>query len=42
MVTLPESGIAARVVERRRDIHRHPELGFEELRTQALVERELG
>lgn len=33
--------VAARVRELRRDIHRHPELGFEEERTAALVEREL-
>ncbi len=33
--------IRARVVELRRTIHRHPELGFEEVHTQALVEREL-
>jgi amidohydrolase len=33
--------IAARVVELRRSIHRHPELGFEETETAALIEREL-
>jgi amidohydrolase len=33
--------IAARAIDIRRDIHRHPELGFEEERTAAIVEREL-
>ncbi|MBC5810120.1 MAG: M20/M25/M40 family metallo-hydrolase, partial [Candidatus Eremiobacteraeota bacterium] len=33
--------IAERAIEIRRDIHRHPELGFEEERTAAIVEREL-
>lgn len=33
--------LAARIVELRRTIHRHPELGFEENETAALVEREL-
>ena len=33
--------VLSRVVELRRDIHRHPELGFEETRTQSLIEREL-
>ena len=32
---------AARAIEIRREIHRHPELGFEEHNTQAIVEREL-
>ena len=32
---------AARAIEIRREIHRHPELGFEEYNTQAIVEREL-
>ena len=33
--------IIARTVEVRRTIHRHPELGFEETRTAALIESEL-
>ncbi len=40
IVVIPDD-IAARVRELRRDIHRHPELGFEEERTAAVVEREL-
>ena len=40
-VIVPEEDVAARVVELRRAIHRHPELGFEEVQTQALIEREL-
>ncbi len=33
--------VLSRVVDLRRDIHRHPELGFEETRTQEVIEREL-
>ena len=40
-VTVPADDVRARVVELRREIHRHPELGFEETQTQALIEREL-
>jgi amidohydrolase len=40
-VIVPTQDITARVVELRRAIHRHPELGFEEVQTQALVEGEL-
>jgi amidohydrolase len=40
-VIVPAPDVRDRVLELRRTIHRHPELGFEELQTQALVEREL-
>lgn len=40
-VIVPSADVQGRVVELRRAIHRHPELGFEEVQTQALVEREL-
>jgi amidohydrolase len=40
-VIVPKDDVRSRVVELRREIHRHPELGFEEVQTQALVEREL-
>src|SRR5579884_3298289 len=40
-VIVPPGEVRERVVELRRAIHRHPELGFEEQQTQALVEREL-
>lgn len=40
-VIIPPENVRERVVELRRTIHRHPELGFEEAQTQALVEREL-
>ncbi len=33
--------VLSRVIDLRRDIHRHPELGFEETRTQGVIEREL-
>ncbi len=38
--TLPEETVA-RATAIRREIHRHPELGFEEHNTQSIVEREL-
>ncbi len=38
--TLPAETVS-RATEIRREIHRHPELGFEEFNTQAIVEREL-
>jgi amidohydrolase len=39
--TLPNAEVAERATAIRREIHRHPELGFEETNTQAIVEREL-
>lgn len=33
--------IEERIIEMRRDIHKHPELGLEEVRTQGLIERRL-
>ncbi len=41
MIVMPGEATVARVVELRRAIHRHPELGFEERETAALIEREL-
>ena len=41
MILEPSADQIARVVELRRAIHRHPELGMEEERTAALVESEL-
>ncbi len=40
-MTEVDEAVVARAIEIRRDIHRHPELGFEEEQTAALVEREL-
>jgi amidohydrolase len=41
MSLLVSDTTAQRATDIRREIHRHPELGFEEVRTCALVEREL-
>jgi amidohydrolase len=40
-VATPADDIVERAVALRREIHRHPELGFEEERTAGIVEREL-
>jgi amidohydrolase len=42
MKTAIDPAVAARAIAIRRDIHRFPELGFEEERTAGIVERELG
>jgi amidohydrolase len=42
MKTAIDPAVAERAIAIRRDIHRFPELGFEEERTAAIVERELG
>jgi len=41
MTATVSDAVAARATEIRREIHRHPELGFEETNTQSIVEREL-
>jgi len=41
MDTIAIDAIGQHAIELRREIHRHPELGFEEVKTAALIEREL-
>lgn len=39
--TTQANGLREELVERRRDLHRHPEIGFEEVRTAGIVAAEL-
>lgn len=41
MDTIAIDAIGQHAIDLRREIHRHPELGFEEVKTAALIEREL-